>query len=499
MPLFLLNHHSQWCPDIHPHNYDYNFALVHDFPEDFIGVRILNNPLVQLEPQTPVVEVSAAAVNELSGKGNEINDCNTIEASETGYKCNICERKFEELNSLKFHKLRMHKTGNRSKRDKSESCGAKLKNVRQHKLTKHKNTLCDFPGCVFTSQSQSGIKMHKQQCHSKNQSACIADTELLNLNRRRHIRPSTVLHTAPAINYKLVDPGKTTSQITFFDLPNDKRHQLYRAYYELVMYVPWQNVPDETFLDADVRAVLENRDQHSEIDARQSLQRLEEFFKVYKKLYDAGKVAAPGSRWHADNRFSYSMYLVCQHNRDIHLDRVDNKGVFKAKFDEADELENVNVDIRAAVNDVSDLSDYPSFETFMPPQDFRDIVEQKPMQLSEICVAFPLQHQWQRLKELATHDRKKRFIATPPPSQVDYTDMTPIQQFAVDLGIDEKHQILFMCGKAGSGKTAVALKICEHFAGRVQATSFTGKSAALFDGPTIHSMFGWSHNEHKLC
>jgi len=315
--------------------------------------------------------------------------------------------------------------------------------------------------------------------------------------RRRHTRPSTVLHTAPAIDYELVEPGKTTSQTTFFDLPIDKRHQLYRAYYELVMYVPWQNVPDETFLDADVRAVLENRDQHAEIDARHSLQRLEEFYKVYKKLYDAGKVAAPGSRWHADNRFSYSMYLVCQHNRDIHLDRVDNKGVFKAQFDEADELENVDVDIRAPVNDVSDLSDYPSFETFMPPQDFRDIVEQKPMELSEIAVAFPLQHQWQRLEELATHDRKKRFIATPPPSPVDYTEMTPIQQFAVDLGKDEKHQILFVCGKAGSGKTAVALKICEHFAGRVQATAYTGKAASLFNGPTIHSMFAWSHNEHK--
>ena len=167
----------------------------------------------------------------------------------------------------------------------------------------------------------------------------------------------------------------------------------------------------------------------------------------------------PGSAWQKDNQFAYSMYLVSQHNRDIHLDRVDNKGVLKAQFDEADELVNVDVDIRAAVNDVSDLSEYPTFETFMPPQDFRDIVEQKALPLSGICVAFPLQHQWQRLEELATHDRQKRFIARPPVSSVDYESMTAIQQFAVDLGTDEKHQILFLCGKAGSGKTAVALKI----------------------------------------
>jgi len=57
-------------------------------------------------------------------------------------------------------------------------------------------------------------------------------------HRRKHTRPSTVLYTAPAIDYEFVQQGKTTTQTTFFDLPIQKRHQLYRAYYELVMYVP---------------------------------------------------------------------------------------------------------------------------------------------------------------------------------------------------------------------------------------------------------------------
>jgi len=55
-----------------------------------------------------------------------------------------------------------------------------------------------------------------------------------------------VLHTAPAIDYKLVEHDKTTTQTTFYDLLTEKRHQLYRAYYELVMYVPWENTPDQT-------------------------------------------------------------------------------------------------------------------------------------------------------------------------------------------------------------------------------------------------------------
>jgi len=316
-------------------------------------------------------------------------------------------------------------------------------------------------------------------------------------SRRKHTRPSTVLYTAPAIDYELVQHGKTTTQTTFYDLSIDKRHQLYRAYYELVMYVSWKNSPDETFLSAAVCEMLNDRDRHTEIDSRHSLQRLEEFFKVYKQFYDDGRVAPPGSSWQRDNQFAYSIYLVNQHNRDVHLDRVDNKGVLKAQYEDVDELVNVDVDIRPAVNDESDLSEYPTFENFMPPDTFRDIMEQKAPVMNELCVAFPLQNKWQRLEEISTHDKAKRFIANPPVSPVNYNDMTAIQKFAVDLGTDENHQILFICGRAGSGKTATALKICEHFQGRVQATAYTGKAASLFNGPTIHSMFAWSHYQHN--
>ena len=102
---------------------------------------------------------------------------------------------------------------------------------------------------------------------------------------------------------------------------------MYRAYYELIMYIPWKNMPDETFLSDDVQAVLDNKDRHTEIDSRHSLQHLEEICKVYKRFYDDRKVAPPGSAWQRDNQFLYSMFLVSQHNWDIHLDRIDNKDV----------------------------------------------------------------------------------------------------------------------------------------------------------------------------
>jgi len=128
------------------------------------------------------------------------------------------------------------------------------------------------------------------------------------------------------------------------------------------------------------------------------LQRREEFHEIYKTLYYDGKVASPGSAWQKDNQHSYSHYLVNQHNRDIHLDRVDNKGMLKAQYEDVDELVDVDADIRPAINDVSDLSEYPTFEIFMLPDIFRNIMAQKVPELSEICVAFPLQHQWQRKK-----------------------------------------------------------------------------------------------------
>ena len=61
---------------------------------------------------------------------------------------------------------------------------------------------------------------------------------------------------------------KTDTQTTFYGLKYEKRQQLYRAYYELVMYVPWENTQDKMFLSNEVQAVLNSKDLHAEIDDR---------------------------------------------------------------------------------------------------------------------------------------------------------------------------------------------------------------------------------------
>jgi len=46
-----------------------------------------------------------------------------------------------------------------------------------------------------------------------------------------------------------------------------------------------------------------------------------------------GQVPLPGSQWHCDNQYAYSMHPTTVHNSDIHLERVSNNGVLKSQND----------------------------------------------------------------------------------------------------------------------------------------------------------------------
>lgn len=103
----------------------------------------------------------------------------------------------------------------------------------------------------------------------------------------------------------------------------------------------------------------------------------------------------------------------------------------------------------------------------------------------QICVGFPQQVEYHRLEKLVMVDKLKRFMARPPPPKVEYENLSPVQRWAVDLmspispttstarpsrrtrrtkmsadGV-EKPQVLYVCGRAGSGKTEVALHLCQ--------------------------------------
>ena len=99
----------------------------------------------------------------------------------------------------------------------------------------------------------------------------------------------------------------------------------------------------------DVRVKLRAGD--PEAERRYSLMKLEAFQRVYKELCLDGKVALEGSQWHRDNHYSYTMYLTNLHNSDIRSDRADNKGVFTARYEPADELVDCDVELRPPTSD----------------------------------------------------------------------------------------------------------------------------------------------------
>jgi len=135
---------------------------------------------------------------------------------------------------------------------------------------------------------------------------------------------------------------------------------------------------------------------------------------------------------------------------------------------------------------------------FLPPDTFREVVEQQPPEMSEVTVAFPMRVDYQLVEEMLKVDKCKLFLAQPPHCTVPSDSMTDVQKWAVDLGIDMNQQIVFLCGKAGCGKTQVALKICELLAGRVQAAAVTSKVASLLGVPTVHGMFSWGTYDRSL-
>jgi hypothetical protein len=322
---------------------------------------------------------------------------------------------------------------------------------------------------------------------------------LMKRSTPRKFRWSTVLYTMPTHLYEPLDLTDTTTQTLFHSLPEPKKHQLYRAYYELVVYVPWKNTPDETFLPQEIRDELAQPGNDPEANSRYSLRRLEAFHREYMRMYDAGLVAKAGTKWHQDNQMSQSMYESGLHNADIRLDRVDNKGMMVPRYDMADELEGTQVEIAAKICD-PDIDDVepPSAQNFLPADTLREIQDQQPLDRNAVAVAFPLSYQWQRMEELVTKTKNQAFLANPPPPSVPFDRLSPYQQRAIKLIESRRCSILYITGKAGSGKTEIARHMCQRFKNRVQAGAATGKAAMNFNGTTVHTMFGWSHNTKSV-
>jgi hypothetical protein len=177
--------------------------------------------------------------------------------------------------------------------------------------------------------------------------------------------------------------------------------------------------------------------------------------------------------------------------------------VFKPEYLADEELEGTNVPtIQADVDGVSDIpGDYPGSESFLPSDIFQEILKQEPPKLDEITICHPTQATWQKMKSRVMPKKwsKERnwFMADPPEPRCKLSDLTEMQLHAYKSITQKREKLLYIIGKAGSGKTELALHVCKFFKGKVQAGAGTAKAALLFRGPNAHAMFGWGVSEHS--
>ena len=81
------------------------------------------------------------------------------------------------------------------------------------------------------------------------------------------------------------------------------------------------------------------------------------------------------------------MHLTSLHNSDIRLDRSDNKGIFTARYETADELADLPIEVGPPLADY-DVSDVPSVLNFLPPDTFRGILQQAQPAMSTSALHF---------------------------------------------------------------------------------------------------------------
>jgi hypothetical protein len=380
----------------------------------------------------------------------------------------------------------------------AERCDAvtEYKNCSPEEIDKLKQTnfkeFCETARCNYKRNTD----LENTKLYKKHQlKTCEKGTGHWVISKRRgraHVRFSTILNTDLACNYVPIDEDSEASYTKFMDMPIDKRRQLVRSFYELIVYEPWHDHPDNTFLSEEVKQDLVDND--PEVEQRYSLQRCERYYEVYDEKWRNGHVAPPGSAWHTDNQQAYTLYLVHGHNSDLKLRRADNDGRFNALMEPAEELVGVDVDVRPLGFDDAD-DKYPSVENFLVHDVYKDILAQAPPKLEDISVAYPSQPQYRKIEDNLRGLKSKRFIANPPVPSKRVEELTELQQKFIAEAVSGKHQVLYLTGVAGSGKTEVLLHVMQQLAGRVQACASTGIAAQNLNAPTLHGMLGLSQTD----
>ena len=187
------------------------------------------------------------------------------------------------------------------------------------------------------------------------------------------------------------------------------------------------------------------------------------------------------------------MYLTSLHNTHICLDRSANKGVFTAKYESADELADVPVELRPPIDDAVYEADVPSILNFLPLDALHGVMDQDPPARSGIYAAFPLQPDWQQMHEMVCSTSKD--MAAAPSPAMSHKDMSFWHNCATDLVASGKQQVIYTYMVRLARERPKLLCIYVNFL-KVRC-KLELEQVKQHPSLMVQPHIGWAHNEYN--
>jgi hypothetical protein len=281
----------------------------------------------------------------------------------------------------------------------------------------------------------------------------------------------------------------------FTSLEREHRMLLSKAYEELVLFHPWMNDPDQTFVPNAY--FVENGIVNLKM-------KYEAYFKKYMHLLKQGKVAPANSEWQRWKIFARSLYQSnCVHNSAVSRRVGDSTLVpLLAENNNEEDLQEIkDCNLAGETGSGIEFECYEGMQDTMESEIISHINKMPPPTADNIHLPNSNSAFWTERKHFIECEMEPAFLAKPDGSSILRCQLSAGQLFAVNLitnlvcrfdKLDADEKILYIIGEAGTGKSAIVNCVYDELKGQhvMQICSANAKAASIFNAPTFHGAFG---------